>query len=371
MKILHITNDYTGSKVYSNLVHSLDNLNVEQKIYTPIRSKDLVGSNHIDLKTKNAEILYRPILNKTDRVFFNKKIKKIVADLVKNEYHRHVNITHAHTWYSDGAVAYELYKTYNIPYIIAIRSTDLNLFYKYALHLRRLGINILNNALKVIFVSEIYKRRFFKLFDESYYEEKYLVIPNGVDDFWIQNSEQRKRNIDETPQLLYVGTFVKRKNIARLIRAVEYLNKEGTQCELNLVGEGGKEERKIINLSKNIDFVSYHGKVNDKQELKKHYKKADIFAMPSKAETFGLVYIEALSQGIPIVFAENEGIDGFYDNIGEAVNCFDVDSIAKGIKKIIENYSCYSFKLEEILKNHNWSEIAKIYLSIYNNAISK
>jgi len=370
--VLHLSNDYTGSKVYSNLVQKLDDSNTEQKVYTPIRSIRKRGINHIDLKTKGSEILYRPILKKTDRVFFKKKIKKIVADLVENGYHRDVNIIHAHTWYSDGAVAYELYKTYNIPYIIAIRSTDLNLFYKYALHLRRLGVNILNNASKVVFISEIYKRRFLKLFEKSFYEEKCSVIPNGVDDFWVQNSEPRKRNIEETPQLLFVGTFLKRKNVARLIQAIEYLNIEGTPCELNLIGGGGLKEQKIINLSKNLDFVTYHGKVYDKQELKEHYMKSDIYTMPSKAETFGLVYIEALSQGIPVLFTQNEGIDGFYDkNIGEAVNCFEEQNIASGIKKIIENYNKYDFNPSEIIENHNWSEIAKTYLSFYNNIINQ
>ncbi len=44
--------------------------------------------------------------------------------------------------------------------------------------------------------------------------------------------------------------------------------------------------------------------------------------MPSRAETFGLVYVEALLNGLPILYTKNEGIDEMYDNVGEAVDSF-------------------------------------------------
>jgi glycosyltransferase involved in cell wall biosynthesis len=90
--------------------------------------------------------------------------------------------------------------------------------------------------------------------------------------------------------------------------------------------------------------------------------------MPSKSETFGLVYIEALSQGLPIIFTEGEGIDGFYEkNIGEAVDANDVKSIANGIFKISNNYLSYNFDPKEIVNNHNWNNIAQKYIkNIYN-----
>src|SRR5690606_32772754 len=60
-----------------------------------------------------------------------------------------IKMIHAHTWYSDGGVAYLLSKKYNIPYITAVRNTDLNVHYKYLLHHRKFGKEILKNANKV------------------------------------------------------------------------------------------------------------------------------------------------------------------------------------------------------------------------------
>ena len=56
--------------------------------------------------------------------------------------------------------------------------------------------------------------------------------------------------------------------------------------------------------------------------------------MPSSNETFGLVFIEALSQSLPIIYTKGEGIDGYFkdDFIGKAVNSKDNQSIAYAIK---------------------------------------
>ncbi|NMA74678.1 MAG: glycosyltransferase, partial [Bacteroidales bacterium] len=99
--------------------------------------------------------------------------------------------------------------------------------------------------------------------------------------------------------------------------------------------------------------------------LKDSYKTHDIFAMPSIAETFGLVYIEALTQGKPILYTQNEGVEGTYINVGESVNCYSVSDITEGLKRIIVNYNSYDFKPKEIAINHNWNMIGEQYSLIY------
>ena len=59
------------------------------------------------------------------------------------------------------------------------------------------------------------------------------------------------------------------------------------------------------------EYMTYYGEITDKKTLKNLYRENDMFVMPSKNETFGLVYIEALLQGLPILYAKNEGIEGF------------------------------------------------------------
>lgn len=364
---LHLTNDFAGSAVYKNLISELDQIGQPQIVYTPLRNAGSVDKNKIDLSVDGSKIIYSPILNlHTDRIFYKLKIKKILKDVeCKIDVHA-ISCTHAHTWFSDGGVAYELNKKYNIPYIIAIRNTDLNLFWKLP-HLKSYGLEILRNASRVILISKTYQDRV--LSDPKInpiINSKFALIPNGIDDYWIRNSEERKREINEIPQLLFIGKFSKGKNVMKLIQAVEILEQQGIVCKLNLVGGGGEMESKVLDYIKNIDSITYHGKIYDKERLKEFYCNSDIFTMPSKAETFGLVYIEALSQGIPTVFTKNEGIDGLYsNNIGEAVDCDSVQSIAQGIKKIVLNYIEYDFNPKEIIKNHDWKEIAIEYKEVY------
>lgn len=61
--------------------------------------------------------------------------------------------------------------------------------------------------------------------------------------------------------------------------------------------------------------MTFHGRIRDENILEEYYSKADIFAMPSSYETFGLGYVEAMLQDLPILYTHNEGIDGFYDEI--------------------------------------------------------
>lgn len=370
--ILHISNDFSGSTVYKNLINELDKLNFSQVVYNPIKEEDRIGKNKIDLKSKNSKIIYSLILNNyRDKLFYHKKITNIIKDIEQKVDLKKIEFVHAHTWYSDGGVAFEIYKKFKVPYIVTVRNTDLNYFFRYMLHLRSYGLQILENAEKIIFISPVYLERLFskKYFQSKkhFLESKSLVIPNGVDQFWIENATTRKHLRNNELQVLYIGKFNKIKNVFSLVKVVEDIKSKGGKLHLNLVGGGGSEFKKILNYIKGKSEFSYYGEIFNKEDLKTMFLRNDVFAMPSHSETFGLVYIEALSQGIPVLYTRNEGIYGLYDNqIGEAVKSNSLSSIIKGIEKIRDNYSLYNFDPREIVNNHNWNLIALKYKSIYN-----
>src|SRR5690606_14547065 len=78
-----------------------------------------------------------------DRIFYNLKHKKIHKDILKNYRIKDYSIIHAHSLFSNGLIAMKLKKEFNIPYVVAVRNTDVNTFFKYMIHLRKLGIEIL------------------------------------------------------------------------------------------------------------------------------------------------------------------------------------------------------------------------------------
>ncbi|MFB3389187.1 glycosyltransferase family 4 protein [Flavobacterium sp. LAR06] len=368
MRILHLTNDFSGSTVYKNLISELDGLAFSQVVYNPVREISRINKNKIDFKNEDSEIIYSNILNNfSDRLFYPIKITKILKDIEDKVDLKKINLIHAHTWYSDGGVAYEINKKYNIPYVVAIRTTDINIFYKYLFFLRPYGIEILKNASKIIFISKVIEKQFHVLLSNRFFGES-IVIPNGIDKFWIVNSRSKQIKKGFDFNLLYIGSFIKRKNIMAMLQAVELVRKDGYNCRLTLVGGSGSEEASILKFIKKKSYFEYLGKISDKENLLQVFRKSDVFLMASKVETFGLVYFEAISQGLPVIYSENDGIDGFYNGIGEAVNANEVKAISKGIIKVINNYSNYSLDQDNILMNHNWSNIASTYHEIYKKA---
>ncbi|ETZ24553.1 hypothetical protein N824_13625 [Pedobacter sp. V48] len=369
---MHLANDFSGSTVYKNLFQELDFLGFSQSIYTAVRSTEQFDRNRIDFKIDSSKILYRDILSNYTRINYNAKIKRVVSDVNKSLSLIDFDLIHAHTWYSDGGVAYELHKLYDIPYVITIRNTDLNLFFRYMLHLRSYGIKILLNAKSIIFISPVYRERFYRhpyiKNHLSILSSKSMVIPNGIDKFWLKQFGVQKHLDEHAVQILYIGKFTKGKNVEALIRAVEVVRAGGKNCVLNLIGKGGSQFDNVMKLCKaRSSWITYHGEILEKEVLLNHYKQNHIFAMPSKNETFGLVYIEALTQGLPVLYTKGEGIDGLYDShIGEAINASKIDSIAMGIENIISNYQKYRFSPEHIGENHNWSTIALKMQKVYS-----
>ncbi len=376
MKVLHISNDFTGSKVYSNLISKIDNFGHEQIIYTAIRSIHLYGRNTLEFKVPNSKLIYSHILTNIDRFLFRRKIKRIVADIERRVNLENISLMHAHTWFSDGAVAYELYLKYNQPFLITVRNTDINLFWKYGYHLRGYAIDILTAASSVIFISPSYKRRFEKLhFPKDYGAQllkKCFVIPSGIDEFWFNHLHVKTSSCDhEMYRFLYVGRFTKDKNISKLIDSINLLNKQGVHCTLSLVGNGHSLAKKMKALANKNDFIKFLGEIYSKEDLLKIYRSHDAFAMPSLHETLGLVYLEAMSQGLPILYSKNEGVDGLFDDsIGVAVNPNRLDCIVSGLKNLIVNKQSFRFNPSEILFNHNWNYISIIYFKLYEKIVN-
>lgn len=374
--ILHITNDFSGSTVYKNLIQELDNLGIPQIVYNPIRDKSRVGKNEISLLRNESKIIYSHILSKySDRILYQKKIKKIVKDIEAKIDLSKITFIHAHTWYSDGGVAYILSQKYKIPYIVTIRNTDLNLFFKYFIHEREFGKKILSNAKNIITISEVYKRRVLESSKLSLIKkdlrDKLIVITNGVDSFWLKNKVLINRNRKESYteiQAVYVGKFDRGKNVLNLVKAIKELNNHSpTKVNLTLVGGGGKDESNILKEIEGNNNINFVGKVFDKNKLLEIYRNNDLFLMPSKTETFGLVYVEAMLNGLPILYTANEGLDGFYsEKIGEKVTSPNKVEIEKGLFKLIENYKTYNIPMDKLVFNHDWKRIAEKYKELYN-----
>ncbi len=107
----------------------------------------------------------------------------------------------------------------------------------------------------------------------------------------------------QRPMLLYVGRVAHEKNIDFLVRVTQLLVKEMPEALLVITGEGPAEASlhalvKTLAIEKNVQFIGYLERYT---ELNACYKSADVFVFASKSETQGLVLLEAMAQGTPVV----------------------------------------------------------------------
>lgn len=368
--LLHIANDYAGSKVYSHLLDALFKLGVDQSVYSAIRDSSLLGKNQLE----NIPTYYSKILNPYCRFNYLYKEKRIFKDICYRVDFKNVKQVHAHTWFSDGGVALAIKREFGIPYTVSIRNTDINVFWRYLVHLRRIGIEILSNADKVIFISEAHKKRMLTLTADHNCAHDVInrayVIPNGVDNFWLDSIERKKIEPHQPFRLLYVGKFDPGKNVLRLINAVQKLNGTGKpQYHLRMVGGTGRDESKIQRMVKrHPECLELRSWTNSKEELRNIYRSCDAFVMPSLRETFGLVYIEAMSQGLPVLYTLGEGIDGFFEeNCAIGCNPKSIDDIASKISLLRSNYRSMEIDRDMLENKFCWSRIAQYYKDfIYN-----
>lgn len=373
MNCLHICNDFMGSKVHENLYRELEKQGIEQTIFYPVRKTKLKKVKSYEKNSEFNLICSRP-LRQYHPFLFRSKIRYLYNDLNENANLNSFDIAHATTLFSDGALALKLHEQFGIPYVVAVRGSDVNVFFKYRKDLYLLARKILLKATKIIFISSSLEQNFFKNRFMNYLrpqiEHKCVVINNGIDSLWLNNLTPKKKV--RPSRLLYIGNFDDNKNIVRLIEAISALKTKYPNLTLDLIGGGGRGYENVLAAKdEHKNIVNYHGTIYEKDKLKQMYAQAHIFAMASISETFGLVYLEALTQGLPIICSENQGIDGtFKKKVGEFVNPKSIPSIMEGIERIITSYDNYVIDQVDF-SPFDWKSIGSQYLKIYENVLAE
>ena len=150
-----------------------------------------------------------------------------------------------------------------------------------------------------------------KHFIDRYFPGEYKVIPNGVDIERYQRAVPVARWRDGTHNLLFVGRHEPRKGLLELLKAYRLLRKTGCQCRLLVVGTGplGREARRYV-ATRGLSGVEFLGRVSD-EEKAQLFRTADVYVSPATGgESFGIVLLEAMAAGTPIVASDIHGYKG-------------------------------------------------------------
>jgi phosphatidylinositol alpha-mannosyltransferase len=148
-------------------------------------------------------------------------------------------------------------------------------------------------------------------FIERYFPGDYKVIPNGVDLRDFQAVAPFARWRDGTPNILYIGRFESRKGVMYLLKAYRQLRRDGFDIRLLMIGAGPQEReiRRYI-ATRRLQGVELLGRVSDTDKIRA-LATADVFVSPATGqESFGIVLLEAMAAGVPIVCSDIHGYKG-------------------------------------------------------------
>lgn len=140
------------------------------------------------------------------------------------------------------------------------------------------------------------------------------IVPNGIDLRKYTNGDVIK---PDRKSVLFVGRLEKRKGVMYLIRAMAEVQKRLPDAWLDIVGDGpdrAKLEAMVRDLG--VKHVKFHGKVDDAEKIRMLHA-ATVFSSPARyGESFGIVLLEAMAAGTPIVAGDNPGYQAVMQETG-------------------------------------------------------
>jgi glycosyltransferase involved in cell wall biosynthesis len=256
-----------------------------------------------------------------------------------------------------------------------VRNTDINFFMRLRPDLNSIARQVLTEAGRVIFLSPAYREALLARLDTPLRQDvqaKAAVIPNGLSALWLEDWTRPARGADTPLRLLHVGDLSANKNVAGILRAAALLHSR-RPVQLTLVGGSGARAAALRRelAASGHSFVNYLGKIDDGRALRDVYRTHDILVMPSFRETFGIVYIEALSQGLPVIHSKGQGIDGFFapGTVSQAVDPNDIQDIAQAAEALIERHETSSPLCMAKAKEFSWELIARSYDELYRSIL--
>jgi glycosyltransferase involved in cell wall biosynthesis len=172
-----------------------------------------------------------------------------------------------------------------------------------------------------------------------------IVVPNGIPDSAQSHLESGRREIDSVPQILFMGILCEGKGMLTLIEACSRLHDAGLRFRVICAGAFqsdafGRQVEQLVEMRGLREMMHFPGVLSGDEKVKA-FRSADVFCLPSHyhAESFGLVLIEAMSFGLPIVTTRWRGIP---EVVGESGGAFIVepkrpDLLADRLEKLLRD----------------------------------
>ena len=360
------TNAVVPTPFLSNLVSHMPFI---KKHYAFLRVSGESVKNISDFKLVSPKYLTLPFspLQKRNSSLVARSCERYVS---KNS--ARFDFIHAH-FLNCGFAGSNLKRIYNKPLIVTTHGGDF-----YDLPFKDSRYNavarfVLNSADQVITVSKWYQEKLLSLGANA---NKLCVIPNGYNpNLFKPMSLSEARRLVGLPAdkkvLLSVGNLVDVKGHSFLLDAMTSVSKQQSDILLVIIGSGPLSEslrRKTrkLELEKNVMFVG--GKKHI--EIPIWMNASDVFIMPSLKESFGVVLIESLACGKPVVGTRVGGIPEIIsqDNVGIKVEPANPSCLADGILSALNKRWSQS-EILNFASQYSWNKIINKILAVYRKVI--
>ena len=266
-------------------------------------------------------------------LMFKMNAKKALEELLEKE---DIDIIHGHYLFPAGAAAVEVGNAHGIKTYVTAHGSDMFEVYKKQPFMRSTIRKVLKNADVVFAVSNALRHEIIAT-GVSGIGDKTKLSLNSVDIDKFSNkgddSFKREYNLTDKPVVLFVGNLIKRKNVDSLLEAKKIANSD---YYLVVVGDGPlfKKLKKKVE-DENIRDVIFTGSRNDVENI---IPSCDLLVLPSFSESFGLVLIEALACGKPVIGSNVGGITEIItDDVGVLVDPNKIPSIARAIDNLVND----------------------------------
>ena len=381
----------SGSGIYTmNIAKALKNAGLEVKVITAANSLEFPDMEKIELhpiffknnyEAENIIDFNVPCFDQyptSDVVFYNltkeqiavyiEEFRKVLEEEIKIFKPDIIHTQHLWIWSS-------IMGDYNIPAVVTSHGSDMmgydidNSFYPYCL-------KAIQSCKKIITISKNNNEAVVARFPEA--REKVVTLKNGYDPkvFYLKNYDKKeilkKYKIEKEYEkiVLYAGRLTENKGIDVLLKAASKYEDGKT---LTIIAGGGgllktlKKHAKELNL-KDIAFVGDQSQ----RKLSKLYNIADVLAVPSRVEGFGLVAVEALACGTPVVATNNGGmVDFINEKVGALVDVEDDIALEKEISKILSGKRVFERTSLANYAKENYSQevVIKQLINLYKEVI--
>jgi len=310
--------------------------------------------------------------------FLDKSVKKLFK-------YGGFDFVHVHSPFMLGRYAIKLAKKYNIPNLATIHTkykSDFERTLKCKFLINFMVNFILKPFNKCDKVSAVSNGAMQTLIDYGCTNPNMCVVRNGTDmkpieiDKDLQKEIRKTYNLNKEFVFLFVGRIVENKNIQFSLSVLNKLKEKTSNFKFLIVGDGPyitelKELVSQYNLSQEVIFT---GKIMDRNFLAGIYSCADLFLFPSSFDTFGLVAMEAGTNGIPSVMVENTCASEMIETGKNGLALpEDIDAWVDSIFSLINHSKTLSAMKKQAREtlNVSWDKIMSQYLEIYEDLINK